>query len=161
MKIAILCLAILVGSGLVMVTVYNTLVDAKSWSSDIPASIQTARDYYKYVDPRRFYTIIGPPNMLLALLTVILFWKDGVSLRVYFTISFLMYAVIVVLTLAYFIPRDLILFTGSIPDHLDQIKVAATEWSRMNWLRSLLGFVGVLLSFKGLDTYCETGRTKT
>src|SRR5215472_16299271 len=88
MKIAILCLSIMVASGLVMVTVYNTLVDAKSWSSDIPASIQTARDYYKYVDPRRFYAIIGPANMLLALLTIILFWKDGASPRLYFAVSF-------------------------------------------------------------------------
>jgi hypothetical protein len=30
----------------------------------------------------------------------------------------------------------------------------------MNWLRSLLGFVGVLFSFKGLDTYYETSRKK-
>jgi hypothetical protein len=64
-----------------------------------------------------------------------------------------MYAAIVVLTLAYFIPRDLILFTWSIPDHLDQIRVAAAEWSHMNWLRSLLEFMGVLFSFKSLDTY--------
>jgi hypothetical protein len=161
MKKLVLFLSIICASGLTLVSVYNTIIDAASWSADIPASIQTARDYFQHVDPRRFYAILGPINQLLILLTIILFWKDGVSLRVYFTISFLMYAVIVVLTLAYFIPRDLILFTGSIPDHLDQIKVAATEWSRMNWLRSLLGFVGVLLSFKGLDTYCETGRTKT
>jgi hypothetical protein len=69
MKIAILCLSIMVASGLVMVTVYNTLIDARSWGSDIPTSIQTARDYYKYVDPRRFYAILGPPNPLLAILS--------------------------------------------------------------------------------------------
>src|SRR5215471_15395942 len=104
MKIAILYLSVMVASGLVMVTVYNTLVDAKSWRSDVPASIQTARDYYKYVDPRRFYAIIGPPNMLLALLTIILFWKDGAPLRIYFAASFMFYAVILILTFAYFIP---------------------------------------------------------
>jgi hypothetical protein len=161
MKKLVLFLSIICASGLTLVSVYNTIIDAASWSADIPASVQTARDYFQHVDPRRFYAILGPINQLLILLTIILFWKDGVSLRVYFTISFLMYAAIVVLTLAYFIPRDLILFTWSIPDHLDQIKVAATEWSRMNWLRPLLGFVGVLFSFKGLDTYYETGRKKT
>jgi hypothetical protein len=161
MKKLVLFLSIICASGLTLVSVYNTIIDAASWSADIPVSIQTARDYFQHVDPRRFYAILGPINQLLILLTIILFWKDGVSLRVYFTISFLMYAVIVVLTLAYFIPRDLILFTWSTSDHLDQIKVAATEWSRMNWLRSLLGFVGVLFSFKGLDTYYETGRKKT
>src|SRR5215471_13372295 len=126
MKIAILYLSVMVASGLVMVTVYNTLVDAKSWSSDIPSSIQTARDYYKAVDPRRFYAIIGPPNMLLSLLTIILFWKNGAS-RPYFAASFVLYAAILVLTFAYFIPRDLILFTGPMRDHIDEIRTAASQ----------------------------------
>ena len=156
MKKAILFLSIIIASGLVMVTVYNTLVDAKSWSSDIPASIQAARDYYKHVDPRRFYAFMGPPNLLLSLLTIILFWKDGVSLRLYFGASFLLYAAIVILTFTYFIPRDLILFTWPIQDHLEEIKTAASQWSQMNWVRTLLGFVGVLSSFKGLDTFYKT-----
>jgi hypothetical protein len=153
MKKIILFLSIICASGLTMVSIYNTIIDAQSWGSDIPASIQTARHYFHHVDPRRFYTIVGPVNEILIVLAIILFWKEAVSLRVYLAISFLMYAAIVVLTLAYFIPRDLILFTWSIPDHLDQIRVAAAEWSHMNWLRSLLEFMGVLFSFKSLDTY--------
>lgn len=156
MKIAVLYLSIIVASGLTMVTVYNTLIDAKSWKSDIPASIQTARDYYKHVDPRRFYAILGPPNMLLSLLTIILFWKGGAPLRFYFAVSFALYAAILVLTFAYFIPRDLILFTRPISEHLDEIRTAASQWSHVNWLRTLLGLAGVLFSFKGLDVYYRT-----
>jgi hypothetical protein len=160
-KKLILFLSIICASGLTLVTVYNTVIDAVSWSSDIPMSIQTGRDYFQHVDPRRFFVVAGPINQLLILLTTILFWKNGASLRVYFAISFLMYAAIVVLTLAYFIPRDLILFTWPIPDHLDQIKAAATGWSRMNWLRTLLGLIGVLFSFKGLDSYYAAARART
>ena len=156
MKKAILFLSIIVASGLVMVTVYNTVVDARSWNSDIPTSIQAARDYYKHVDPRWFYSIIGPPNFLLSLLTIILFWRDGVALRIYFAISLFCYVAIVVLTLTYFIPRDLILFTWPIQDHVEEIRTAAAQWSQMNWLRTLLGLVGVAFSFKGLDTYYKT-----
>jgi hypothetical protein len=161
MKKLILFFSIIRASGLTVVSIYNTIIDAQSWSSDIPASIQTARDYFQHIDPRRFYAIGGPLNEVLILFTIILFWKDGVSLRVWFAISFLAYAAIVVLTFAYFVPRDLILFTSSIPDHLGQIKVAAAQWSHVNWLRSLLGLVGVLSSFKGLDTYYGTAREKT
>jgi hypothetical protein len=138
-----------------MVTVYNTIVDAKSWGSDIPNSIQAARDYYKHVDPRRFYAIMGPPNMLLSLLTIILFWKDGVSLRAYFGASFLLYAAILILTFTYFIPRDLIIFTWPL-DHIEEIRTAVSQWGQMNWLRTLLGLTGVLFSFKGLDTFYKT-----
>ena len=48
MKKLILFLSIICASGLTMVSIYNTVVDAKSWSSDIPASIQTARDYFEH-----------------------------------------------------------------------------------------------------------------
>jgi len=161
MKKIILFLSIICASGLTLVSIYNTVVDAQSWASDIPSSIQTARDYFQHVDPRRFYAVAGPVNALLILLTIVLFWNDGVSLRIYFATSFALYAGIVVLTLAYFVPRDLILFTWSIPDHLDQIRAAATQWSQMNWLRSLFGLAGVLVSFKGLDTYYQIATKKT
>ena len=161
MKKLILFLSIICGSGLTMVSIYNTVVDAQSWGSDIPASIQTARDYFQHVDPRRFYVIAGPINLILILLTLILFWKDSVSLRFYFAASFASYAAILILTLAYFVPRDLILFTWSIPDHLDQIQKSSAEWKAMNWLRALLVLAGVLFSFKGLDTYYTTRSQKT
>jgi hypothetical protein len=157
-KKLILFLSIACASGLTMVTVYNTIIDSASWGSDIPSSIQTARDYFQHVDPRRFYAVAGPVNQILILLTIILFWKDEVVLRFCFAGSFLFYTAIIVMTLAYFIPRDLILFTSSIPDHLEQIKTASAEWSRMNWLRFSFGLAGVLLSFKGLDTYYRDER---
>ena len=153
MKKSILFLSIICASGLTMVSIYNTIIDAQSWGSDIPTSIQTARDYYQHVDPRRFFGLAGPVNEALILLTLILFWKDSVKLRVCFGTALVLYAGIVILTLAYFVPRDLILFTWPIPDHLEEIRAASAQWSHMNWLRSLLGLGGVLFSFKGLDTY--------
>jgi len=87
MKKAILFLSIICASGLTMVSIYNTVIDAASWNSDIPMSIQTARDYFRHVDPRRFFTVAGPVNLILIVLTLILFWKDSVKIRVYFATS--------------------------------------------------------------------------
>src|SRR5438128_4379989 len=151
MKKLILFLSIICASGLTMVSIYNSVIDAQSWGSDIPASIQTARDYFAHVDPRRFFEVAGPVNLVLTVLTLILFWKD----------SFASYAAILILTLAYFFPRNLILFTWSISDHIEQIRRAAAQWSAMNWLRSLLGLSGVLFSLKGLDTYYAWRSKKT
>src|SRR5438067_10662013 len=161
MKKLVVFLSIVWGSGLTMVSIYNTVVDAKSWSTDIPASIQTARDYFQHVDPRRFYEVAGPVNLILIVLTLILFWKDSVPLRFYFAASLASYAAILILTLAYFFPRNLILFTWSISDHIGQIRRASAQWSAMNWLRSLLGLAGVLFSLKGLDTYYAWHSKKT
>src|SRR5215472_19267072 len=118
MKKSILFLSIICASGLTMVSIYNTIVDAESWSSNIPTSIQTARDYFQHVDPRRFFTVAGPVNLILIVLTLVLFWKDSVRIRAYFATSLVLYAAIVVVTLVYFVPRDLILFTWPIPDHV-------------------------------------------
>jgi anthrone oxygenase-like protein len=153
MKVSIAFLSIFMASGLTMVTLYNTLVDAKSWGSDIPASIQTARDYYAHADPRRFYLIAGPPTVLLGVLTTILFWRDAVSLRLLFGASAACYVAIVVLTISYFVPRDLMLFRGPIQERLDAIRAAVGQWSRMNWARTLLGCGGVLCSMRALDLY--------
>src|SRR5262249_37390705 len=110
MKTSILFLSIICASGLTMVSIYNTIVDANSWGSDIPASIQTARDYHHHVDPRCFYSVAGAVNQILILLTLVLFRKEFFLLRFFLT-SFLSLAAITLLTFAFFLPRDLILFT--------------------------------------------------
>jgi hypothetical protein len=145
-------LSIISASGLVMITIYNLTVDANSWGSNIPASIQTARDYYRQVDPRNFFQIVAPVNQFLILLTIILFWKDSISLRVYFSIAFLLYAVIAALTFLYFVPRDKIIFTSPI-ENTGQIQTALSQWKQTNWLRTFLGLAGVLCTCKGLDGF--------
>ncbi len=152
MKKLILFLSIISASGLVMITIYNLVVDANSWGSNIPSSIQTARDYYRQVDPRNFFQIMAPINQILILLTLILFWKDSVSLRIYFSIAFILYAIIAALTFIYFVPRDMIIFNSPI-ENTSQIKTALLQWKQMNWLRSVLGLAGVLYTCKGLDTF--------
>jgi len=153
MKKIILFLSIISASGLLMITIYNLIVDAKSWGVDIPASIQTARNYYNQVDPRNFFAIIAPINQLLILLTIILFWKKSTSLRIYFSVSFLLYAIIAILTFVYFVPRDIIIFTSPIDGHTQEIKTALSQWKSMNWVRSFIGLAGILFTFKGLDTF--------
>jgi hypothetical protein len=153
LKKNIASLSIICASGLVMVTIYNLIVDAKSWGADIPASIETVRDYYKHADPRNFFAIVAPINMVLILLSIILFWKDSVSVRTYFIISFLLYAVIAALTFVYFVPRDRIIFTMPIEGHVEQIKTALSQWKTMNWLRTFIGLAGVMFSVKAVDTF--------
>ena len=152
-KKVILFLSIISASGLVMITIYNLIVDAKSWGADIPASIQTARNYYSRVDPRNFFAIIAPINQALILLVIILFWKYSVLLRIYFSVSFFLYAIIAVLTFVYFIPRDIIIFNSPVEGHIENIKKALAQWKCMNWVRSILGLTGVLFTCMGLDSY--------
>ncbi len=159
MKKLILYLSIISASGLVMITIYNLMVDANSWGSNMPASILTARDYYRQVDPRNFFRIIAPINQILILLAIILFWKDSKSLRLYFLAAFFLYAIIASLTFIYFVPRDMIIFNSPI-ENTGQIKTALSGWTRMNWLRTFLGLAGVLCTCKGLDIFYKNQSAK-
>src|SRR6476469_9974778 len=103
MKKGILFISIITAAGLTMVTVYNSLVDFKSWSWNVPSSIEVAREYYQHIDPRNFFSIIAPINQIAILLTVILFWRSSVFIRANFIVSFFIYASIGALTTFYFI----------------------------------------------------------
>ena len=67
MRTIALFASISIASGLLFANVYTSLVDAKSWGSDIPGSIAAAREYFKTVSPANFFRIFSPLNQLIIL----------------------------------------------------------------------------------------------
>ena len=151
MKKLILFLSITLAAGLLLTNIYNSLVDATSWGSDIPSSIQTARDYFRTVNPGNFFRIFSPVNQVLALLTLILFWKTSKTVRLFFAVALVLSVANDIFTFAYFYPRNSIMFETPIAENIEQIKTAWTQWNLMNWIRSLVGAIGLFFSCKGLD----------
>jgi len=144
MKKIILFLSIAVASGALFINVYNSVVDAASWGSHIPESIETARQYYSTVTPATFLRVFSPLNQLLGMLALILFWRTSPSVRKYLATALVMYVITDVLTFGYFYPRIGIMFeTGTNVEVLTQ---AWQEWNAMNWVRSFIILVGVTLS---------------
>ena len=129
--------------------VYNSVVDARSWGSNLPESIETARKYYQTVNPGTFYRVFSPVTQVLALLALILFWKSGRSVRVALIVAFLIYAAGDALTFGYFYPRNAIIMGRNSMD-MEMVRQAWSEWSTMNWVRSVLVMVGVVFSCLGL-----------
>lgn len=158
MKRYILYFSIVIAAGLLVTNIYNSLIDAKSWAANVPASIQTARNYFQAVNPGDFYRVFSPVNQVLAFAALVVFWKRSNSLRNYLAIAFLLYVLAGVLTFAYFYPRNEILFRSSIPGNADQINTALTQWIQMNWVRSLMAATGLFFSFRGLDSLFKPGK---
>jgi len=102
MKLLLLFASIALASGLLITNIYTSLVDAKSWGANIPQSIETARDYFKTVNPGFFFRMISPSNQVVALLVLILFWKVSATVRIYLGIELALYVCAAVLTFAYF-----------------------------------------------------------
>lgn len=141
MKKIILFVSLIWASGILMTNVYNSLIDAKAWGSDIPNSILAARQYFKSVDPGDFYRVFSPINQVLGLLSVILFWKAGRNIRLVLIGAFVLYFAADVFTFAYFYPRNDIMFRETM--ELEKIRNAWEGWTTMNWLRTLMVAAGV------------------
>ena len=128
-------------SGLLFVNLYTSIVDAPNWGADIPQSITDARQYFAVANPGNFFRIFSPANQVLALVAVILCWKNNR----YIAMASLAVAVLLdILTFGYFYPRNEVLFLNAIDENA--VRIAWREWSDMNWLRSALCAVNATLA---------------
>lgn len=150
MKTLFLFLSITLASGLLMTNTYNSMIDAKSWGANIPHSIETAREYFKVVNPGNFFRVISPVNQVLALIALILFWKTSGTVRSFLGIALLCYILGDVFTFAYFYPRNDIMFKNGQLTAIDTLQKAWSGWNSMNWIRSLIQLIGLAFSFLAL-----------
>lgn len=141
-RLFLLGLSAAVASGILFVNLYTSIVDAPNWGADLPASIDTARNYFSVANPGTFFRIVSPLNQLLALVALIACWK----VNRYIAIASLAMAILGdVFTFTYFYPRNDIMFIAPIDDAA--IRLAWEQWSSMNWLRTLICAVNVTLAF--------------
>jgi uncharacterized membrane protein len=147
MKNLILFSSVALASGLFFVNLYNSMVDAKSWGADLPNSIAAARDYFKVANPGNFFRLFSPINQVLALLSLLLFWKAFPGGRIYLGAALIMFVAADIMTFAYFYPRNDIMFTNASLQDTSALQKAWSEWNNMNWIRTLVLLVGICCSF--------------
>lgn len=145
MKNVVLFASIVLTGGLLFTNIYNSIVDAAAWGSNIPRSVEVTRQYYQTVNPGSFYRVFSPLNQLLALAVVILFWKSAHPLRYFLCLTLICYVLTDALTFGYFYPRNEIIMTAEV-SNVAALQSAWSEWSTMNWVRSLLLLVGLISS---------------
>lgn len=150
MRKIVLYASVAFSSGLFFTNIYNSIVNAANWESNIPQSITATRDFFVVANPGTFFQLIDPTNMLLIVLALILFWKIS-SIRLFLGIALLFYASSMILTFNYFYPRNEVMFLSEQLPDTETLKKAASEWGRMNWVRSLIWLAGLVCSFIALD----------
>jgi len=153
MKKLILYASVAFASGLFFTNLYNSIVNAANWESNLPQSIIATKDFFVVANPGTFFKLIDPTNLVLTLLALILLWKKSAAIRIYLGIALLCYISSMVLTFTYFYPRNEIMFlSAQLPD-AETLKRVATEWGNMNWVRSFIWLAGLTCSFLALDKY--------
>ena len=151
MKKIVLYASVAFSSGLFFTNIYNSIVNAANWESNIPQSIAATKDFFVVANPGTFFKLIDPTNMLLIVLALILFWKKSSSIRLFLGIALLCYVSSMILTFTYFYPRNEVMFLSEQLPGTETLKKVASEWGRMNWVRSLIWLAGLVCSFLALD----------
>ena len=151
MKKIVLYISVAFSSGLFFTLVYNSIVNAANWESNIPQSISATREFFVVANPGTFFQLVDPTNMFLVVLALILFWKRSSSIRLYLGIALLCYITSMILTFTYFYPRNDVMFLSQQLPDTETLKKAATEWGRMGWVRCLLSLAGLVCTFIALD----------
>ena len=150
MKKIIVLATVSFASGILFVNIYNSLVNAVAVESNIPDSVITTREYFKTVNPGDFFKIFSPLTQVLALVSLILFWKRSPAVRLYLGLALACYVSADIFTFIYFHPRNDIMFVNELPD-TEILKRLASEWSSMNWVRSFIVLMGIIASFVAID----------
>jgi uncharacterized membrane protein len=151
MKKMVLYASVAFSSGLFFTNIYNSIVNAANWESNIPQSITATKDFFVVANPGTFFQLIDPTNMILIVLALILFWKKSSSIRLFLGIALLCYVSSMILTFTYFYPRNEVMFLSEQLPGTETLKKVASEWGRMNWVRSLIWLAGLICSFLALD----------
>jgi hypothetical protein len=154
-----LALAVTFAAGLLFVNIYNSVVDAPNWGHNLPKSIEATRAYFSVADPGKFFRIASPINQVLAVLALIACWKVDRRLRWLCAAAALFAIAGDMMTFAYFYPRNDIMFRSPVAENLDAIRAAHAQWSAMNWVRSVivgLGLIMNMLAFARLSSLRST-----
>ncbi|MCD9855022.1 hypothetical protein LUD75_09910 [Epilithonimonas sp. JDS] len=151
MRKAILLTSVALASGVLFTNLFNSMVISDAARSDIPNSIVAAREYFKTVNPGDFFKIFSPLTQVFTLLSLILFWKTGKSVRLFLGIALLCSISGDILAFTYFHPRNDLMYLSQPILDTKTLKTISSEWSSMNWLRSFVLFIGVVFSFLAID----------
>lgn len=153
MKKIILYAAAAFSSGMFFTLIYNSIVNAANWESNVPQSITATKNFFVVANPGTFFKMVDPTNQILILLALVLLWKTSTAIRLYLGIALVCFVSSMILTFTYFYPRNEIMFLSEQLPDTETLKSVAAEWGNMNWVRSFISLVGLVCTFLALDRY--------
>lgn len=155
MKKIILLTSVAVASGVLFANIYTSMVIAVATDSDIPNSVIAGGEFFKVVNPGDFFKIFSPASQVLTLLSLVLFWKKSKKIRLFLGLALLCFISGDIMAFTYFHPRTDLMFSNPMPD-VEILKRLSSEWSAMNWVRSLILLTGLVFSFLAVDKIYST-----
>jgi hypothetical protein len=116
--------------------IYEAISTTPSWSAAPPQSLTMFQGKYG-LNSGLFWAIIHPVTMLLLVAALITNWKNSRRKQILFVFS--SYIIILITTLAYFVPELIHIITSPYQDHVDkELHSRAALWEKLSFIRLCL-----------------------
>jgi uncharacterized membrane protein len=136
---------------LVGADLYVVLVEMPNWSANVPASLVPYRANLAHAHPGHFFQVFVPVTFLALLASAVLGWREAGAARAWRLAAAAGILLVEVFTLAYFFPRNEVLFFGPLEAHsADALRAAAREWVLGNHARVALTVAAALCATSAL-----------
>lgn len=137
---------------------YEKQVIVPQWASVPAEQLQEALARTGQKDSAtRFWAFVSPPVALLALMNLVFAWRSSDAVhRPWWLAAAVLMTVYSVATYAYFVPAMLRLWqAGTLPP--EEVRSAVWWWTRLNYLRLVLGVSGWFAALKALSLLGASG----
>jgi hypothetical protein len=128
---------------------YESVVMAPNYERDVPASIDTARQFLSRRTPAHYFRVISPLTQLVLLAGVIASWAVP-SVRFPALVAFGALVLTEGITFAYQYPRLGLMFKASTPQDPARLRRAAREWAIGNIVRIVLLLLSFFATLRGI-----------
>jgi uncharacterized membrane protein len=130
--VAIVLLGALLGGGL-----YESVVMAPNYRSNIPQSLDHVKQFFSVANPGNYFRVVAPATQITLLATLLLNWTVK-SRRWWLIAAFVMSIGMDIITFTYHYPRNAILFSDPLNTPVEVLTAAAAEWMYANLVRCFL-----------------------
>jgi len=146
------CLVMLVLGG----TIFSVMVEYPNWFANVPASLETTRNFYEVLHPGYFFQIFGPLILLTGIAFVIAGWQIA-PVRNLVIVSIVIMIAIELLTFIYIYPRLGIMFgPRAASQSVDILRQAASDFTVADRIRTVLYALAAAISVAALFRFFKS-----
>lgn len=145
------CLMMMVFGGAVM----ETFINFPNWFHDIPASLDTVKNFLQARNPGQFFQTLYPLAILMGIAFVILGWRIKPA-RNFILAALILSVGVEFLTFVFIYPLlRIMLAEGTAVHSVEVLKQTAEQFTTLNYIRMFFILIAEMLSLIGLWKFTQ------
>jgi hypothetical protein len=131
-------------------TIFSVMVEYPNWFANIPASLETTRNFYRVLHPGYFFQIVAPLGFVTEIVCVIVGWRISKARNLVLA-SLVILVAAELLTFFYIYPRlGIMLGPEAASQTVESLRQAAQDFTNADRIRTVLSLTSAGLSIAAL-----------